>query len=155
MKIKIIAIGRIKARGFQLAQADYLQRLQRYTKIELTELKDVPTHNRTVAHIQEDESRTILNALPDDAFWVVLDRRGEALSSEAFAAFLERLANERTKTVAFAIGGPHGFSDLLRIRADRLLSLSAMTFPHELARVMLLEQLYRAFTILKGEKYHK
>ncbi len=155
MKIRLFTIGRMKARGFQLAQADYLQRLQHYANIDLLELKDVPTRNRTEAQIQDDETRTVLRVLPDDAFLVALDRRGKQLSSEDLAFFLNKLMGDRRKTVIFAIGGPHGFSEALRQRADLVLSLSAMTFPHELARVMLLEQLYRAFTILKGEKYHK
>ncbi|MDQ7064079.1 MAG: 23S rRNA (pseudouridine(1915)-N(3))-methyltransferase RlmH [candidate division KSB1 bacterium] len=155
MKIRLFTIGRMKARGFRLAQADYLQRLQHYIHIDLLELKDVPTRNRTEAQIQDDETRTVLRVLPNDAFLVVLDRRGKLLSSEDLASFLNKLMGDRRKTVVFAIGGPHGFSEALRQRADLVLSLSAMTFPHELARVMLLEQLYRAFTILKGEKYHK
>lgn len=155
MKILICAIGKLSKDYWRQAEEDYLRRLQHYGHVERRELKDVPTAKRAPAQIQEAETERILQALPAGAFLVALDRRGENMTSTDLAAFLESHRMRGTPSLVFAVGGPFGFSRRLLERADMVLSLSAMTLPHELARIVLLEQLYRAMTILKGEKYHK
>ncbi|RMD96545.1 MAG: 23S rRNA (pseudouridine(1915)-N(3))-methyltransferase RlmH [Calditrichaeota bacterium] len=137
------------------AADDFQNRLKHYVDLKIVELKDVPAKNKTVTQVQEAESSRILENLPPRSYLVVLDRSGKQVSSSEFANFIEQRRLHGPKVLAFAIGGPHGFSRTLLQRADWVLSLSKMTFPHEQTRVILLEQIYRAFTILKGEKYHK
>lgn len=134
MKLQVFYIGKPRSRPLNEAGAEYVKRLGRYCRFEMKELK-------TEASL-EDNSKIL---------HVALDPEGESLSSEQLARLLESAGQD----VAFYIGGAEGFSAKFKESADRLLSLSQMTLPHELARVMLLEQLYRAFTILGGHPYAK
>ncbi len=155
MKITVYAIGKLARPYWRAAQQDYLDRLRRYTALELRELKDIPARSRSRHEMQQEESRRLQEQLPEGVSLIVLDRRGRQMSSEELAQFLESHRLRGTRRLAFAVGGPFGFSQELREQANLVLSFSKMTLPHELARIVLLEQLYRAFTILKGEKYHK
>jgi 23S rRNA (pseudouridine1915-N3)-methyltransferase len=134
LKLQVFYIGKPRSRPLNEAGAEYVKRLGRYCRFEMKELK-------TEASL-EDNSKIL---------HVALDPEGESLSSEQLARLLESAGQD----VAFYIGGAEGFSAKFKESADRLLSLSQMTLPHELARVMLLEQLYRAFTILGGHPYAK
>jgi 23S rRNA (pseudouridine1915-N3)-methyltransferase len=139
MRYRIVAVGRVKDEGVRSACDEYLKRLQRYAKVEETEVKD--------------EAR-ILGTIPEGSRLVALSRAGEAWTSRLLA---ERTADwEREgRDVGFAIGGAEALpADVLR-RADSRWSLSALTLPHELARLVVLEQLYRAYTIRRGEPYHR
>lgn len=136
------------------AEREYLDRLQHYCRLRRIYVKDTRGARRSRREIQQDESKRVLAAVPRDRALFVLDRRGKQYSSEAFAELLQTMSNQGARALAFAIGGPLGFSDELLRAADVRLSLSEMTFPHELACVLFLEQLYRAMTILRGEKYH-
>ncbi len=139
MKIKLFAVGKLKARFARIAADEYRSRIVHYVPFEVVEVKE----------------GTLVQNLSENYFNVLLDQRGKMFTSEQFAQFInEKLVHYR-KDIAFFIGGADGFSDIERKKADFLLSLSKMTLPHELARVFLLEQLYRAFTIIRGEKYHK
>jgi 23S rRNA (pseudouridine1915-N3)-methyltransferase len=134
LKLQLFYIGKPRSRPLNEAGAEYVKRLGRYCRFEMTELK---------AEASLEDHPKILH--------VALDPEGESLSSEQLARLLESAGQD----VAFYIGGADGFSSKFKKSADRLLSLSKMTLPHELARVMLLEQLYRAFTILGGHPYAK
>ena len=134
MKLQVFYIGKPRSRPLNEAGAEYIKRLGRYCRFEMNELK-------TEASVEGNPK----------VMHIALDPEGESLSSEELA----RLIESAGKDVAFYIGGAEGFSDQFKKSADRLLSLSKMTLPHELARVMLLEQLYRAFTILSGHPYAK
>lgn len=138
MKLKVGWIGRTKERPIAELTADYLKRLSRYVSTENLELAS------EAALLKQAERATL----------VVLDSRGKQLSSEELARFLEAHQNGGTQTLLFAVGPANGFSDQVRRSAAMQLSLGKMTLPHELARIVLLEQLYRAFTILKGHPYH-
>jgi 23S rRNA (pseudouridine1915-N3)-methyltransferase len=134
LKLQVFYIGKPRSRPLNEAGAEYIKRLGRYCRFEMNELK-------TEASVEDNPK----------VLHIALDPEGESLSSEELA----RLIESSGKDVAFYVGGAEGFSDQFKKSADRLLSLSKMTLPHELARVMLLEQLYRAFTILSGHPYAK
>lgn len=155
MKITLYAFGKIKSKFWQAACKEYCRRIVHYNSLEIKELKDSrhPEKERLLAI--DDESNRLLAAIPKSAFLVVLDSRGKQRNSRQLAGLIEQKQNYGPADLVFAIGGAFGFSESVLARADIVLSLSEMTFPHELARVILLEQMYRAFTILRGEKYHK
>lgn len=140
--LKLIAVGRIKDPHYQAKIAEFLTRLGAYGKLEVVELRD-----DTV----EKESQAILKQLERErGLVVVLDEHGRTLTS----AGLAQVMAECDRRMVFVVGGAYGFADAVRGRADLVLSLSAMTFTHEMARLVLVEQLYRAATILAGKKYH-
>lgn len=140
MKIKLIVVGKLKEKYYREACEEYLKRLQRYCSLEVIEIKDEG---------KEKEAEKML-AKCDDSFVVVLTEEGKQCASIQFAALLKKTEHD----IIFIMGGPYGFDDAIKKKANLLLSLSAMTLPHELCRVVFLEQLYRAYTILKHEKYH-
>jgi len=144
VKLKVAWIGKTKEPAIHLLTAEYLKRLARYTPIEPLELT---SEAALLKQIEKSTSRT-------PPAIVLLDSRGKQLTSEEFAAFLEQHQARGTQTLLFAVGSADGFSDNARQAASTSISLGKMTLPHELARVILLEQLYRAFTILKGHPYH-
>ncbi len=145
--IRIVCVGRLKERHYAEAAGEYLKRLGRYAKVEVRELKECTDKNSEVAMMREADA--ILALLRNDTYAVVLDRRGMRLTSEGMARLLKKT------DVTFIIGGPEGLSDAVKQRAGLALSLSDMTFPHQLARVMLLEQVYRGCTINAGDRYHR
>lgn len=156
MQITLLAVGKCRQAGFREAAEDYARRLKHYAAYEEIDVREA----RAAAHVPiEDvrrrEGERLLEAVPANAHVVVLDPTGRPCTSEAFARRLSDLALAGKSRLAFLIGGAFGLSAAVRDRADWRLSLSSLTFPHELARVILLEQIYRAFTILRGEKYHK
>ena len=157
-RIRIIAVGKLKENYWQEAQAEYLKRLKPYVHLELVEVGDLPSPDgASIAQeqqIREREGAMIQNLLHSKEYLVALDRQGKELSSLEFASFL----NERALTgepLAFIIGGSLGLSDELIKKAQFNWSFSKLTFPHQLFRVMLLEQMYRACKINRGEPYHK
>ena len=143
MKIKVAWIGKTKEPGIQALTADYLKRISRYAEVEGLALKD----EAGVLALARGERQKDRHKL------VLLDSRGKQLSSEELAAFHER-EQVQALPLLFAIGGADGFSEEGRRQAGFVLSLGRMTLPHELARVVLLEQIYRAFTIMKNHPYH-
>ena len=155
MKIHLITIGKLKTAHWRDAAGDYTTRLQHYADFRLTELKDSPRSSDPPEKVKQQESQKILQTLSAHAYTVALDKEGSLFSTEKLANFLREKQNYGPQTIEFCIGGPQGFSRDFVQQCDHSLSFSKMTFPHDLARVMLLEQLYRAFSILRGEKYHK
>jgi len=153
-RIQIIAVGKIRQKYWQSAQKDFLERLKHYTKLELTELKDIVGQGIDNEAAKKKETEQLLNIKKNIPFTIAVDVKGKALSSPEFAAFIQKRI-ETHHHIGFLVGGPLGFSKEVIQSSEASLSLSEFTFTHELARVLLLEQLYRAMTLLSGEKYHK
>jgi 23S rRNA (pseudouridine1915-N3)-methyltransferase len=153
-QITVAVVGRLKRREWQSTQADYLKRLKRYSSVSVVEVKDSVGRGFPDAVAMEREGEALLKATSDARRRILLTPNGRELDSEGFAAHLQRQI-ELYGHLSFLIGGPLGFSPEVGSAADEGLSLSRLTFPHELARIMFLEQLYRAYTILRGEPYHK
>ena len=151
MRLLIAAVGRIKAGPLADLQSEYVKRLGR--SIAIKEVEERRASSPTERKAREGE--LLLSALPEDALVVALDERGKTLASTAFAERLRRWQVDGTKTLAFVIGGADGLAQPLVQRAALVLSLGAMTWPHLLARILLLEQLYRAQQILNGHPYHR
>ena len=159
MKITIIAAGKIKEKYWNDAISEYMKRLGRYCRPEIIAVNDEKTPDRAgpalERQIKDTEGERILRHIADDAFVAALEIRGEMLSSEELAVFLEKKQVGGVSHIQFIIGGSLGLSDAVLRRADYRLSFSKMTFPHQLMRVVLLEQIYRSFRIISGEPYHK
>lgn len=151
MKLTFLSVGKDRSGLFAPGVAEYAQRLTHVAKVALVELHE---SRASGVKAKDEEGAALLAKLSPRDVLVALDERGKALSSVDFAAWLGR-AQDTGRDVAFAIGGDEGLSDAVRAKAGLVLSLSAMTLPHRLARLVLLEQVYRAFTILRREPYHK
>ncbi|MGI5894670.1 MAG: 23S rRNA (pseudouridine(1915)-N(3))-methyltransferase RlmH [Candidatus Merdivicinus sp.] len=157
--VRILCVGKLKERYLTDACAEYLKRLQAYCRPEVIELPEsrLPDHP-SAAEIEaciRREGEEILAKIPKDAWVVPMCIEGKMLSSEELAAELDRAAVAGNSSACFIIGGSHGLSEAVKNTSRLRLSMSKMTFPHQLARVMLLEQIYRAFSINAGTKYHK
>ena len=142
LKITVVAVGKLKEKFWTAACDEYLKRLRPYAKV-------------TVAEIPEREGAGILAAVPEGAHVILMAIEGKQRSSVDFSRHLDDLALRGASELAFVIGGSDGVSDAVRARADETFSFGPITLPHNLARVVLLEQLYRAFKISRGEPYHK
>ena len=155
MKLKIVAVGKLAFPFYRDAVEEYLQRVRRYRPCEIVELREGAGKSGTPQQTVEREGEAILGTLSPKAFLVALDERGQSLSSPELARFLEqRMLSGTEDVLAFAIGGAYGLSAAVKQHANFLLSLSALTFPHQMVRPLLLEQLYRGFTIIHHEPYH-
>jgi 23S rRNA (pseudouridine1915-N3)-methyltransferase len=159
MKIRVICVGKIKENFYTDAVDEYSKRLSRYCKLEIVELTDEKTPDNASdtlnAQIKEKEGKRILGSLSDSDYVCALAIEGKMLNSVELSQFIDRLGIEGKSSIAFVIGGSLGLSDEVLSRADMKLSFSKMTFPHQLMRVILLEQVYRAYRIMKNEPYHK
>ncbi|MBW3088344.1 23S rRNA (pseudouridine(1915)-N(3))-methyltransferase RlmH [Bifidobacterium sp. 82T24] len=159
MRIDIIGVGKIKERYLRDGIAEYAKRLGRYCKFNIIEVADekTPEHASDGVErlIKSKEGERIARHLRDDAYVIALAINGKQLSSERFAAHINDLGLHGTSHIQFVIGGSIGLDDAILKRADYLLSFSKMTFPHQLMRMVLAEQIYRAYKINAGEPYHK
>ena len=158
MKIKIYAIGKIKD-FYKLGVDEYVKRLSSYCKIEIIELKDEsinekPSENEIKKAI-ELEGKRVLSQVKDNEYLISLDLNKKEYTSIEFASFIKKELEAHGASISFVIGGSYGLSDELKSRVNNSICLSKMTFPHQLARLILLEQIYRAFKILNNETYHK
>ncbi|OPY51842.1 MAG: rRNA large subunit methyltransferase [Methanosaeta sp. PtaU1.Bin112] len=160
MIIRIVAVGRLRERYWQDAGADFARRLRPYVRLELIEVSEA--HIREAASAAEEkkamqeEALAILDKLKHHTGPVIaLDRKGRAFDSPGLAAWMRKMVLQGRNEMAFVIGGPLGLAEEALQRADLLLSFSMMTFPHQMMRVILLEQIYRSFRIMHGEPYHK
>ena len=153
MKISLWCIGKTDEKYLVEGIDKYLTRLKHYTKIEYDVLKDVRP-GQTPEETLKREADLILSKLKADDVLVIMDERGQAYDSIGFAQYVQKLQNTSAKNVVFLIGGAFGHYDTIRQRAQHAISLSRMTFSHQMVRLFLVEQLYRAFTIIRGEKYH-
>lgn len=159
LRVTLLCVGNLKERYWRDACAEYEKRLSAFCKLSIVELPeerlpDAPSAAQ-ITQVLDAEGKRILAKIPANAAVVALCIEGKEMPSPAIAATLERFANDGKSDVVFIIGGSHGLSDAVKEKATLRLSMSPMTFPHQLARVMLLEQLYRAFQISGGGKYHK
>jgi 23S rRNA (pseudouridine1915-N3)-methyltransferase len=156
IKIRIIVADRTRSPFLAEGEAFYLKRLQNYAQVEWVEVKPVKmTKGRPEEEILHLEGQALIHKRGPKDYLVALDRSGRQYGSEEFAGRLEKVAMNSSGGITFMIGGPLGLSGDALAEADEILSLSKFTLTHEMSRVLLLEQIYRAFTILKGEKYHK
>ncbi len=159
MKITCVVVGKIKEKYFTDAIKEYSKRLGRYCKLEIVELADEKTPDGASEAeeqaIREKEGERILKTLKDDAYVIALAIEGKMLDSVELSRKIESLGISGTSHIAFVIGGSLGLAPAVMKRADYALSFSRMTFPHQLMRVVLLEQLYRSYRIMKNEPYHK
>ncbi|MFV2048624.1 23S rRNA (pseudouridine(1915)-N(3))-methyltransferase RlmH [Metabacillus litoralis] len=159
MNISIITIGKLKEKYLKQGIDEYLKRLSSYAKIEIIELADEKAPENLseveVEQVKEKEGERILSKISDDTHVIALAIEGKMKSSEQLAKDLDQLATYGKSKVAFVIGGSLGLSNTVMKRANDSLSFSKMTFPHQLMRLILVEQVYRAFRINRGEPYHK
>jgi 23S rRNA (pseudouridine1915-N3)-methyltransferase len=155
MKIDLVLIGKSDQKYLQEGIDIYLKRLKHYCQFEMKVIPDLKsTKSLSEEQQKEKEGELILNLIKDSDFVMLLDERGESLSSVDYAQFIEKRQVAGTRKLSFVIGGPYGFSKEVYAKANAKLSLSAMTFSHQMVRLIFVEQLYRAYTIINGEPYH-
>lgn len=157
MTIKFLCIGKIKEAFLQEAIKEYLKRLRRYTVIEYHEVKaEKRKKSDNDVQVRQRECERLCKTMMPQEIVIALDERGSSYSSGEFSQFLARYQQRgEVKTLTFVIGGATGFAEEFLREAQEVVSLSRMTFPHQLCRLILVEQVYRAYTILAGESYHK
>lgn len=159
MRITLVTVGKIKEKYLEAAIAEYAKRLSRYCKLEIVQVQDEKTPDKAgqvqEEQIKDKEGERILAHLKDGTFVIALAIDGDMLTSEELASYIEDLGVRGTSHIQFVIGGSLGLSKEVLKRADYRLSFSRMTFPHQLMRVILLEQIYRSYRILNKEPYHK
>ena len=159
MKITLITVGKIKEKYLRDAIAEYSKRLSRYCKLEILEVADEKTPDQASEvvenSIRDKEGERILKQIRDDMYVITLEIGGKMLSSEELAEKIDSLGIQGKSCIAFVIGGSIGLGEAVLKRSDYALSFSKMTFPHQLMRVILLEQVYRSYRIINGEPYHK
>ncbi|WP_085522463.1 23S rRNA (pseudouridine(1915)-N(3))-methyltransferase RlmH [Tuberibacillus sp. Marseille-P3662] len=159
MNINIIAVGQLKEKYLKQGIAEYTKRLNPFAKVHIVEVNDEPApaniSQADIEVVKRKEGEKILSKISTGTYVIALAVDGKQLTSEAFANKLDQLATYGNSKIAFIIGGSNGLSDDVLARADLHLSFSSLTFPHQLMRLVLLEQVYRAFKINRGEPYHK
>lgn len=154
-KIKIIALGKFKERAYRELEAEFLKRLSPFAKVQIIELPEIPYHKgQDTENVKEQEADKIIKALPDNAIVILLSEKAVLRDSKNFASFLQRLG-QIGREIVFVLGSGLGLHESLGRYSNYSISLSLLTFPHNLARVILEEQIYRACTILSGKSYHK
>jgi len=155
MTIKLLGIGKTDDPTLQNLTEVYINRLQFYNKFEFELIPDIKkAKNLNENQQKQKEGELILSKLIASDFVVILDEGGKQFTSEAFSEYIQKRLNSGLKQLVFVIGGPYGFSEAVYNRADSTISLSKMTFSHQMVRLFFTEQLYRAFTILRNEPYH-
>lgn len=159
MKITLITVGKIKEKYLKDAIAEYSKRLSKYCRLEIIEVADEKTPEQASEAVENSirakEGERILKHIRDDMYVITLEIAGKMLTSEELSEKIGKLGLQGRSSIAFVIGGSIGLGKQVLSRSDYALSFSKMTFPHQLMRVILLEQIYRSFKILKGETYHK
>lgn len=156
MKIKIIALGKIKEKFLKDGIDEFLKRLTPYASVEVIELTPVEIKDEHLTeHALDEEGEKILSLIKPQSYVITMEIQGKELSSEDFAQKIRSLTNEGRSEIVFIIGSSCGISKKVSARANFKMSMSKMTFLHQFARLILIEQIYRAFKIIKGETYHK
>lgn len=159
MNIKIVVVGKLKEKYLKMGIDEFLKRLSAYAKVEIVELADEKTPESLSPaeekQVKDKEGARILDKIGDNEYVIVLAIEGKQCSSEQFGDKLDKLATYGHSKVTFVIGGSLGLGEAVYNRANELISFSKMTFPHQMMRLFLLEQVYRGFRIAKGEPYHK
>jgi 23S rRNA (pseudouridine1915-N3)-methyltransferase len=155
VKVKFICIGKTGKSFLEEGENEYLKRLKHYIQVERIEIPDLKNVKKlSFEQIKEQEGKEILSKVQSGDLLILLDERGDFYSSVQFSNFLQQKFNSGGKAIAFVIGGAYGFSDEVYASATGKISLSKMTFSHQMVRMIFFEQLYRALTILRGEPYH-
>lgn len=155
MRILFVQIDKTQDKYLLEGMEIYTKRLKNYTQLEITTINVPKTvRQRSIQEQKTEEAKLILTEIQADDFLVLLDEKGKELNSVEFSKFLAQKQNASTKRLVFLIGGPFGFDQKIYTRANYILSFSKMTFSHQMIRLFFVEQLYRAYSILKGEKYH-
>ena len=156
MKIKIIALGKIKENFLKAGIDEFLKRLTPYASIEIIEIPAIEIKDENLTNkVLEEEGQKILSHIKPQSYVITMEIKGKMFSSEEFAQKIEELTNDGTSEIVFVIGSSCGISPIVSERANLKMSMSKMTFLHQFARLILVEQIYRAFKIIKGETYHK
>lgn len=159
MKITVLTVGKIKEKYLRDAIVEYTKRLSRYCKLEIIEVADEKTPDNASENaeemIRQKEAERLLKYIREDAYLITLEIGGKQLTSEEFSEKIEKLGIQGTSHIIFVIGGSIGIGKAVLEKSDYALSFSKMTFPHQLMRVILLEQIYRAYRIMTGAPYHK
>ena len=159
MKITVLTVGKIKEKYLRDAITEYTKRLSRYCKLEIIEVADGKTPDNASENaeemIRQKEAERLLKYIREDAYLITLEIGGKQLTSEEFSEKIEKLGIQGTSHIIFVIGGSIGIGKAVLEKSDYALSFSKMTFPHQLMRVILLEQIYRGYRIMSGEPYHK
>ena len=154
MRIKIVCLGKTKQKFIEEGIKEYQKRISKYVKLDWQILPDIKlAGNKTIEIVKDQEANILEKSFPASSFIIVLDENGKEYSSDKFAKYLEEKLNIG-KDIVFVIGGVYGLSERILKRADLVLSFSRFTFTHQMIRFLLLEQVYRSFTIIKGKKYH-
>ncbi|MEP6764812.1 MAG: 23S rRNA (pseudouridine(1915)-N(3))-methyltransferase RlmH [Gemmatimonadaceae bacterium] len=154
MRVSVLTVGKPRQPALAEAIRDYETRAARYWTLDIIEVKEESARALPAAQVKDREAERLLDRMPADAQMVACDPGGDSMTSEAFASWLTAL-RDRAHNVAFIVGGAYGIGDSLRSRANRRISLAPWTLPHEIARLVLVEQLYRAGSMSRGEPYHK
>lgn len=155
MKIKLLAIGKTDNKNLQQLIAMYEKRLKHYIKFEIEIIPDIKNvKNLSEKQQKEKEGELILKKITTFDYLVLLDEKGEQFRSKGFATYLQKKMNSGIKQLVFVIGGPYGFSEAVYNKSQTKISLSKMTFSHQMVRLFMVEQIYRGFTIIKNEPYH-
>lgn len=155
MQIKLIAIGKTDNKSLQVLIDDYQKRLRHYIKFEFTIIPDIKnSKNLSQTQQKQKEGELILKQVQTQDILILLDEKGKSQDSVEFSKYLQKQMNSGIKRLVFVIGGPYGFSGDVSNKANEKISLSKMTFSHQMIRLFFVEQLYRAFTILRNEPYH-
>ena len=155
MKIKVLAIGKTDSQAFAQQIADYTSRVRRYISLEFEALPDVKNaKNLSENEQKQKEAKAVLAKISAGDTLVILDEKGKQFSSVDFANYLQKLMNSGIKSLVFVIGGPYGIDDTLKQKARESWSLSLLTFSHQMVRLFVVEQIYRAMTILNNQPYH-
>ena len=155
MKIKLIQIDPTDESWIIEGIEKYMKRIERYSKFEIQTLKvSKNIRQKTIPEQKSEEGKLLIKSISDMDYKILLDEKGRSFPSSGFANYLQNLQSYQRKNIVFIIGGPFGFSEEVYKIADDKIQLSEMTFSHQMIRVFFLEQIYRAFTIQKGEKYH-
>jgi len=153
VRIKIVAVGKLKEQYYRQICHLYEQRINRYTPIQIREVSK--SNFKQIQAIKRGESESILTKASPHSILILCDEKGKTYTSKQFATFLDHLLQQGgNKEIVFALGGPYGFDQKIKTKAAYQLSLSSLTFNHPIARLVLLEQIYRGFTIIRGEPYH-
>lgn len=159
MKITVLTVGKIKEKYLRDAITEYTKRLSHYCKLEIIEVADEKTPDNASENaeemIRQKEAERLLKYIREDAYLITLEIGGKQLTSEEFSEKIEKLGIQGTSHIIFVIGGSIGIGKAVLEKSDYALSFSKMTFPHQLMRVILLEQIYRGYRIMSGEPYHK
>ena len=155
MKITVVLVGKTQSKELNTLMAEYQKRLKRYIQVDWIELPDYKNRGKvTSEELKRIEGQSILSKVKSGDDLILFDEKGDELTSVGLSKFFKKKMNAGTRNLIFVVGGAYGFSDEVYARSNGKLAISKLTFPHQLIRVLILEQIYRGYTIIKGEPYH-